>query len=265
MSHVAVILTSQQCGHCRNMRGDGVLLSKDKIRNRQPNIPGGYYYDSSFMKRLITAGMNKDAKLRVVNLHYKTFKPTDGFTDISIFTLENDNTVRQTFLREVNGKTNLTIYLLSDTTKEISNQNIETSWAEITKTYVPNNIANYAYFFPSLMIFESNEWTTSLKNNLPVFGYLNGFPAKEEAPYGVITGGNPDVKEFGDFLKQFFDGTKELKGKPSGSKPVPKPPSPKPVEEVVIPTTGSVKQEAMVIVPTAGAAKKRNYRLFVVE
>ena len=79
MSNVLVLLTSERCGHCRNMRGSGRLLSQTEIKrdNKQPNIPGGNHYDAVFMKKLITAEVGNTAKLRVINIHYKTFNPAE--------------------------------------------------------------------------------------------------------------------------------------------------------------------------------------------
>jgi len=266
MSNVAVILTSERCGHCRNMRGTGRLMSKAEIKkeNKQPNIPTGHHYDATWMRKLITADLNKDAKLRVVNLNYKSFNPAEGLTDISVFTLENDKEVRQTMLKETgDGKTNMTIYVVGETGRVLSNQDIDTTWSEMCKTYVPVNISMYAFFFPSLTLFEGNEWTESIKNKTPIYGYMNGFDTKKDAPYGALTGPGiqPNVMEFSKFLIQFFNGAKELKGKPSvEAKPV----EPEPVkkEEIVNPTASGESRRSN-IVPTTGM--RRNFRLYVLE
>jgi hypothetical protein len=261
MSHVAVILTSERCGHCRNMRGNGRLLTKGDIKreNKQPNIPGGNYYDANFMRKLITCELGKEAKLRVINLHYKTFNPGEGFMDISVFTLESDGNIKQTMLKENAGKTNVVTYLIGETGKVLSNNDIDTPWNEISKTYVPVNIANYAFFFPSLVLFESTEWSESIRTGAPIYGYLNGFETKEEAPYGARAGGQPNVLDFTKFLAQFFDGTKQLKGKPAGTVPVPVAPVPQP-EPVRVATTGSALAPTQVA--TTGS---RKFRLYVVE
>ena len=259
MSHTAVILTSERCGHCRHMRGNGKLLSKTEItkEKRQPTIQGGHHYDAVWMKSLITADSGTEPKLRVINLHYKTMNFAEGLVDISVFSLENDKEIRQTMLKEIaGGKTNITISVVGDNSRIVSTQDAPTLWSEICNTYIPINLNMYAMFFPSLLVFEANEWTTSIQNKVPAYGFLNGFDTKTESPYGAIpTGRNPDVLDSAKFLKQFFDGTKQLKGKPSGM------PAPVATEMVVIPTN-NVKNDNVVI-PTSGS--KRNFRLYVVE
>ena len=266
MSNVAVILTSERCGHCRNMRGSGRLLSKAEIKkeNKQPNIPVGNHYDATWMRKLITADMNKDAKLRVINLHYKSFNPAEGLMDISVVTLENDKEVRQTMLKETaNGKTNMTIYIVGENGRVLSNQDIDTPWVEMCKTYVPVNISMYAFFFPSLLFFEGNEWTESITNKTPIYGYMNGFDTKKDAPYGALTGSGiqPNVMEFSKFLAQFFNGTRELKGKPIVEE---KPVEPEPVkkEPVVVPVASGETRRSGVV---ASSGMKRNFRLYVLE
>lgn len=261
MSHVAVLLTSETCGHCRNMRGNGRLLSKSEIKKegKQPTIPGGNHFDAAYMKKLITTEIDAKPKLRVINLHYKSFNPTEGMMDISIFTLEADGNVKQTMLKESNGKTNMAVYLVGESGKVISSQNIDTSWADINKSYVPVNISAYAFFFPSLILFEGNEWTNGLKNNQPVYGYLNGFETKTEAPYGGKAGGQPNVMDFSKFLAQFFNGTKELRGKPAAEVAVKKETVEK--EEIVLPIAPTKKDE--IVLPVSG--NKRKFRLYVVE
>lgn len=262
MTHTAVILTSERCGHCRHMRGTGKLLSKTEIvkEKRQPTIQGGYHYDNTYMKSLVTADSGNEAKLRVINLHYKTFNPAEGLTDISVFTLENEKEIRQTMLKEISGgKTNITVYVIGENSRIVSNQDTPTMWSEICNNYVPINIGMYALFFPSLLVFDGVEWTSSIQNKVPIYGFLNGFETKTESPYGCIpTGRNPEVIDSAKFLKQFFDGTKQLKEKPNG---VPVMQAPVAEEMVVIPPK-PFKSDTVVL-PTSGA--KRNFRLYVVE
>ena len=87
--HVAVLITSERCGHCKRMRGSGRLLSQNEIKkdNLMATIPGGpsrptgYHYDAIFMKRLLTAGTDASQLLKIVNIHYKSFNPMEGIAD----------------------------------------------------------------------------------------------------------------------------------------------------------------------------------------
>lgn len=275
MSHVAVILTSDRCGHCRNMRGAGRLLSQNEIKrdNKPANIPGGFHYDAKFMKKLITANMDKEAKLRVININYRTFNPTEGVMDISVFTLEPDgNTIRQTMLLEKDGKSMVNVYLVADSGQVVTTQEMPNSWSDLVKTYIPTNISMYSMFFPSLILFEGSAWSEGIKNGTPIFGHLNGFESKTEAPYGVAykPGVNPNVMNFPNYIEQFFNGTKKL-GLPASE----------PVKNIIAPEKTEVNNSEKVIVnnsdseskklvsvpglPTAGAKNKFKFKLYVVE
>lgn len=274
MSHIAVILTSEACGHCRHMRGSGRLLSQNEIKKdkKQATIPGGYHYDAIFMKKLITADTNTtNQHFRIINIHYKDFNTNGGINDISIFTLENDNTtIRQTMLKSNSDKTQVTIYMIGESGKVMSNDEIPTKWEDIVKTYVPVNIGNYAMFYPSMVVFEKDAWSKGITARTPIYGFLNGFDTKTESPYGVVTAGSrPNVIEFTKFLNQFITGEKKLLGSPQVNEVVVEK-----VEEVKTETVpdnyvpkiaDSIKREdGKILVPTTGAAK-RNFKLYVVE
>ena len=219
--HFAVFITSERCGHCRNMRGDGILLSKQKIQRekKQANIPGGNHYDATFMKKIIT-GETEVAKVRVLNVHYKGFNPNEGVMDISVFTLEADNkTVRQTMIKEKNGKTLMEIYNIGDTGKKLNTQEIETKWEDTIKTYIPTNLSSYAYFYPTLTLFHYDAWMNSIRTGEPVYGYVNGLGTKEESPYGAMPSQNPNPIDFAKFLASFFGGGKKIEAKPQNSSP----------------------------------------------
>lgn len=275
MSHVAVILTSDRCGHCRSMRGAGRLLSQNEIKrdNKPANIPGGFHYDAKFMKKLITANMDKDTKLRVININYRTFNPTEGVMDISVFTLEPDgNTIRQTMLMEKDGKSVVNIYLVGDSGQVVTTQEMPNSWSDLVKNYIPSNISMYSMFFPSLILFEGSAWTEGIKNGTPIFGHLNGFESKTEAPYGVAykPGVNPNVMNFPNYIEQFFNGSKELglKSVQSPAKPV-NVEKPETVPEKIIEIKNEVSESNKPVnvpgVLTAGAKNKFKFKLYVVE
>lgn len=217
--HTAVLITSERCGHCRNMRGTGRLLSQNEIKkeNKPPTIPGGtanpsgFHYDAKFMKRLLTAGAETGVKqvVRLINVHYKTFNPTEGIADICIFNMEGAS-VKQVILKESNGKTSIETYLIGETGKQLEKKELPSVWSDSVKANVPINLTMYAHFFPILTLFHIEAWNDAIQNSKPIFGYVNGLETKSEAPYGAIQAQRPNVKEFGAFLKEFFDGTRKL-------------------------------------------------------
>jgi hypothetical protein len=276
MSNVLVLLTSERCGHCRNMRGSGRLLSQTEIKrdNKQPNIPGGNHYDAVFMKKLITAEVGNTAKLRVINIHYKTFNPAEGVMDYNVFTLDGDGvTVKQTMIKEKDGIGQMTLYAVGESGKVVLIEDINTPWSDFCKKNIPVNISNYAFFYPSLILFEGKAWTEGLDKGTPIYGHLNGFETKNEIPYGGVPGQQPNVLDFGKFVKQFFDGTKELRGSPIAVAPVPIAPTPV-VEEVkavtqepklAVKTAGESERRENYIVASTPGANRLKYRLYVVE
>lgn len=268
--HIAAIITSEKCGHCRQMRGTGRLLSQNEIKkdSKQPTVPGGFHYDAKFMKKMITAD-TEITKFRILNVHYKSFNPGEGVMDLSVFTLEPDNkSIRQTILKEKNGKTVAEIYVIGDTGKLVTTQDIPTEWKETVKTYLPTNITSYAYFYPTLAVFHFEAWMTSIKNNEPIYGYVNGLDTKQEAPYGAIPGQNPNPMEFVKFLTTFFDGSKQILASPANQESKVKPLVPESQQKELLEAIANVKQEPpkpVIKVPTAGACESLHFRLYVKE
>jgi hypothetical protein len=285
--HIAALITSEKCGHCRTMRGSGRLLSQNEIKkdSKTPTVPGGFHYDARFMKKMITADTDS-AKLRILNVHYKSFNPGDGVMDLSVFTLEPDNkNIRQTILKEKNGKTLVEIYVIGDVGKMVTSQDIPTEWSETVKTYLPINLTSYAYFYPTLSLFHFEAWMNSIKNSEPIFGYVNGLETKQEHPYGAIPGQNPNPGDFIQFLNSFFkEGANPILANPPS---LPKPevkenlgesskkpnlPLPQESQKDLLEAMAGVKvldrtenSKPIIRVPTVGACQNLNVRLYVKE
>ena len=278
--HIATLITSEKCGHCRTMRGIGRLLSQNEIKkdSKTPTVPGGFHYDAKFMRKMITADTDS-AKLRILNVHYKSFNPGDGVMDLSVFTLEPDNkNIRQTILKEKNGKTVAEIYVIGDTGKMITSQDIPTEWSETVKTYLPVNLTSYAYFYPTLSLFHFEAWMNSINNNEPIFGYVNGLETKQEHPYGAIPGQNPNPGDFVQFLNSFFkDGSKPILVKPEVSEksvkqesqplnlPIPQENQKELLEAMASRESLKIPETPIIRIPTVGTCQNLNVRLYVKE
>jgi hypothetical protein len=256
------------------MRGaEGILLSTKQIteKNIAPNVPGNMHYDSKFMKKLVTAG-TEHPKLRIMNVHYKTFNPTEGVSNISVFTLEPDSkSIRQTIIKEKGGKTVMDIYVIGDVGKKIQSQDLDINWEDTLKTYIPVNLPSYAFFYPTLSIFHYEAWLHAVQKNEPVYGYVNGLPTREETPYGAVANSQPNPSDFVKFLGSFFDGSRKLLAKPEQQAvKIPEPPvqkAPEPQNQEV-PKPEVLKSEpvkAPIRIPTKGACEKLNFRLYVKE
>ncbi len=218
--HTAVLVTAQQCGHCRNMRGTGRLLSQAEIKkeNKPANIPGGFHYDAKFMRRVLTGQENPTPTskpvVRLINIHYKSMNPTDGISDISLFLVENATSVRQIIMKEQEGKTSVEVYVIGEVGKQISKDISPTVWADTVRLHVPINIMAYVAMFPLLTIFHSEAWAYGIQNSKPVYGYINGLETKTSSPYGFISSKSPSVVDFAQFIGGFFNGTRKLESQP---------------------------------------------------
>jgi hypothetical protein len=221
--HTAVLVTAQQCGHCRNMRGSGRLLSQNEIKkeNKPANIPGGFHFDAKFMRRILTGQETPNASnkqvVRLINIHYKSMNPTDGISDISIFLVENPTTIRQIIMKEQDGKTSVEVYLIGENGKQLSKDVSPTVWADTVRLHVPINLMSYVAMFPLLTIFHSEAWAYSIQNSKPIYGFINGLESKTTSPYGFIQSKSPKVLDFAQFIGNFFNGTQKLESQPSAT------------------------------------------------
>ena len=275
MSHVALLITSERCGHCKNMRGNGRLLSQNEIKKdkKQATIPGGYHFDAKFMKKMICGGLDGPAKLRVVNVHLTTMNPNEPVKDISVFTLQSDNeTVEQTMLSEEGDKVRITTYLVGENGKVKNNELATVAWKDISKKYIPVNMSGYCAYYPGIVLFESNTWTQGLQSNSPMYGYYNGFETKEQSPFGIDPHKKKQPVGFFEFLMPFFNGTRELLGAPKVVvEEVVKVEPIKAVEpeKILVQTSGSLKNEEVksdkILIPTSGAKERLKFRLYVTE
>ena len=120
----------------------------------------------------------------------------------------------------------------------------------------------------------------SIKNNEPIFGYVNGLDTKKEAPYGAIPGQNPNPGDFVQFLNSFFkEGSIPILAKPevpttSTDKLVKSElPIPQEHQKELLEAMAGVKvhdrvsenSKPVIRVPTVGACQNLNVRLYVKE
>lgn len=90
MSNVCLLVTSQQCGHCVNMRHQtGLLPSKSD----KPVVFGKYSYDYDFVRNILTVNKKyPEQKWEFINVH---FSPEPKIGEISCFNLLPDDSIEQ--------------------------------------------------------------------------------------------------------------------------------------------------------------------------
>lgn len=188
---VIVIMTSAACGHCNQMRGDGYFVSD----NSQPHIKKdggkGWLWNEDFFRHLLRGGEESGrAKFRVFEIHFATLQGSyDNIVEISEFELADKNEIARNTFYSQNGKLMNTFalgYRKTDRPEptEITDQTFE----ELLAEYIPKQISNYTYAYPSWFYCNGEIWESSIKNNTPLYGYMAGMKVSQIAngQFGVI-------------------------------------------------------------------------------
>lgn len=191
--NVALIVTSQGCGHCKVLRPDeGWLLSPEK--SRPGIIPRASAWNHAFMKKLLTGLDNPTQSspqiMRVYNIDLPQLHPSPVSTALDLHVFDwVEGVVRQTiyqpyYTTRENKKviTGTTIRTPSET-KTLSNE----PFNKFIETIIPASCFNYFYFFPMYAFADATLWNRSLEDpNVPLFMRVNGAPVNEKSPYGII-------------------------------------------------------------------------------
>lgn len=158
------LLTSENCGHCQQFRGDGFINNGKK------------YMDSKFIKNFLS---NENKTTSLINIHYATMNGDfDSVLNISKIYIENNILTQEKFF-EFENKTRVTVVkqtrkgtkrVLSDF---IKNNNNIVSWKEFINRKIPKNIVSYSFFFPCFLIIKKDNWKMSLINNEPLMAITN--------------------------------------------------------------------------------------------
>ena len=158
------LLTSENCGHCHQFRGDGFINNGKK------------YMDAKFIKNFLSHD-NKTTSL--INIHYSTMNgDLNSVANISKIYLENNLLVQERFY-EFENKTRVTV--LKQTRKGIkkivsdfiNDNNNPVLWKEFISSKIPKNIVYYSFFFPCFLIIKKSNWKESLTNNTALMAIIN--------------------------------------------------------------------------------------------
>lgn len=218
---VILIITSQRCGHCVKMRGDGHLHSS--FTGPAPSsMPGGHSYDDTFIRKLITAdptGAHKSneqptPKYRLYNLHLASMGgPDNEVLELLEYVVKSGGSVEERIYKKnsSSGNTDVEIYTVNPTTVPVSKlHQTTTSWADTVKTMIPSGYTSYLYFFPMVLFFTSQVWDRGLRDGAPIYGYINGMETSPTPPYGPVKSSQPNVSDPIILAASFAKGEKLL-------------------------------------------------------
>lgn len=151
--YLIVFVTAENCGHCKNSRGDGVLNN------------GKALVGTKFLKTLMKHNME------IINLHYQSMMATKtSLKDISKFYLQKGELFQEKYYHLQN-KLRLDVY--KDNGKgsdKIFNDFVlkdgqKVDWLTFIKERVPNKILNYIFFFPCFMVLKRSNWRETISDS----------------------------------------------------------------------------------------------------
>jgi hypothetical protein len=233
---VILVITSQRCGHCVRMRGDGrIQSSRGQESSTTPSaLPGGYSYNDAFIRKLITANPSAvprndnmyPAKYRVYNLHLsKMGGPDNEILEIIEFALKPGGAIEERLYKKNDLNADVEIYTVSPSTEPDSKlHHTSTPWLDTVKNTIPNAYTNYLHFFPMILYFTAGAWDRSLREGGPIYGYINGAETLQTPPYGPVPGqANIQVVDPVVLAASLIKGEKPFIDAPNATNPAPTP------------------------------------------
>ena len=148
-----VALTSEGCGHCSHMRGDG-------------NLGNGKQFNTyHFLNQHIDP--EDDGKgITGLNIHFRDMGGRhQTITDIIKYKKDGKNQILYEKYHQENGMTHVKVMKIdsSEKTKNVANHRVkidgkEVVWLDFLDRKVPVKIENYTYFYPCFVVFKKDEW-----------------------------------------------------------------------------------------------------------
>lgn len=195
---IIVLTTATGCGPCERLKADGRLRpSSEQIKRNMHNNPflGGGAFDDITMRRVLTADLKLTKpvdglvqKFRFLNVNYESLR-SDRLSYISEFSIAPKGYITQRiFSRTPEGKTNITIYTVTDIDVQETNAvKTEQDWDSMVKQIVPlAQTSNYVAGYPSFAIFGDASWQEALTRQTPLFGRSLKFTTVETSPFGIV-------------------------------------------------------------------------------
>ena len=164
---ILTVLTSEGCGHCHHLRGDGELgngkqfMTYEHIKSHIQPIEGG-------------------KMARLWNIHFQQMSgKLEVIESISKIYMENGVIYQEKYFNE-GGKVRVKISVLgvNNNRKELSikDADVKEGWLDFVKSKVPRGIENYTFYFPCFIVFDYEDW----KKGENILGITNaGFTMRD--------------------------------------------------------------------------------------
>ena len=184
---VLVILTSEGCGHCAQLRGNGVLGN------------GTPFHTYSFLESHIDPLKRKD-NITMINIHFSSMNGHHAHIQtVSKFTKVGNNVHQERYYSE-NDKTFVNVLAVNEKDKvkvlkqkqQVLVDSKEIEWMQFLDLKVPKNIERYSFYYPCFLVFQKEDW----KSGGNILGIPNaGFVVKDKD-------GNFGLEKSGQGLQQ---------------------------------------------------------------
>ena len=143
-------LTAQNCGHCFQTRGKGIL-NDGKVLNGRDFLENFFTLGVEITNIHYANMMGKKNDIKEVSKFYKK----DNIIYQSKYT-ENNGYLRVETYRDKKGKTELIVndFVFSKGSKIL--------WAKFLREKIPNKLANYIFYFPCFLVIERKNWKEAI-------------------------------------------------------------------------------------------------------
>lgn len=169
-----LVLTSNGCGHCHMVRGDGQLNNGKQLMNYK------------FLKPLCD-------KLNIFNIHYSSMR---GYNEDIMEVIKvslNGTILNHDKYYKSEDKTMFTRTYTTDNTAKNTTEivDIKTDWEAFVKTKIVDKLKNYTYYFPCFIVVKTEDWNNSLKTpGSQIFGLTNaGYTVNKDGEIGIYKNG----------------------------------------------------------------------------
>ena len=165
---ILTVLTSEGCGHCHNLRGNGELGN------------GTQFTQHGYLKNHLDPLQNGKG-CSILNINFGSMAGrTDDITDISKIYLKNKLIVQEKYYNQGNEVMVKIITIDEGNERKIigdKKANVDYKWPSFVTRKIPKDIERYTFFFPCFVVFELKDWKRA-KN---ILGLTNaGFTIRNE-------------------------------------------------------------------------------------
>lgn len=172
--YMLLMLTSNGCGHCHMVRGDG------KLNNGKQTMK----YD--FLKPLCE-------KLNIYNIHYSSMRGyNEDIIEVSKINLNGDKLIHDKYYKSEDKTMFVRTYTKDNKNNKTSEvHDTKIYWDAFLKSKIVSTLKNYTYYFPCFIVMKTSDWNTSLKQpGTQIFGLTNaGYTINKNGEIGIYKNG----------------------------------------------------------------------------